>query len=92
VRIPNVGSSSRHIPAAVRDAVYVRDGGQCTFTAASGTRCESRKGLEIDHIVPVAAGGNNDASNLRLLCPAHNLRAAEHALGEHVMAPFWRRE
>ena len=92
VRTPNVGSKKRHIPAAVRDEVYVRDGAQCTFTAASGRRCESRRGLEIDHVVPVSAGGTNDLSNLRLLCPAHNLRAAERALGEHVMAPFWQQE
>jgi 5-methylcytosine-specific restriction endonuclease McrA len=89
---PNVGSKKRNIPAAVKDEVYVRDGGQCTFTGPDETRCESRKGLEIDHIVPVAAGGTNDIDNLRLLCPAHNLRAAEQALGERVMAPFWQRE
>ena len=85
-------SSSRHIPAAVRDEVYTRDGGQCAFEARDGTRCGARKGLEIDHVVPVAAGGSNHPSNLRLLCPAHNLRAAERTLGKHVMAPFWRRE
>jgi 5-methylcytosine-specific restriction endonuclease McrA len=72
--------------------VYVRDGGQCTFTGANETRCESRKGLEIDHIVPIAAGGTHEPSNLRLLCPAHNLRAAERTLGKHIMAPFWQRE
>ena len=86
------GGSARHIPAAVRDEVYVRDGGQCTFKATSGKRCESRKGLEIDHIVPVSAGGTNEISNLRLLCPAHNLREGERTLGERLMAPFWRRE
>ncbi|HEX6792116.1 MAG TPA: HNH endonuclease signature motif containing protein [Candidatus Krumholzibacteria bacterium] len=92
VHTPTSGSRSRHIPAAVRDEVYTRDGGQCTFEGADGTRCEARKGLEIDHIRPIAAGGTNDPSNLRLLCPAHNLRAAEKALGEHIMAPFWQRE
>jgi 5-methylcytosine-specific restriction endonuclease McrA len=91
-RTTNVGSSKRHIAAAVRDEVYVRDGGQCTFTGPDETRCESRKGLEVDHVIPVAAGGTNDIGNLRLLCPAHNLRAAEQTLGEHVMKPFWRQE
>ena len=92
VRTSNVGSRSRHIPAAVRDEVHVRDGGQCAFKATSGKRCESRKGLEIDHIVPVSAGGTNELSNLRLLCPAHNLREGERTLGERIMAPFWQQE
>ena len=92
VRTPNVGSRKRHIAAAVRDEVYVRDGGQCAFTGPDETRCESRKGLEIDHIIPIAMGGTNEIDNLRLLCPAHNLRAAEHMLGERVMAQFWREE
>ena len=82
-------TNAREIPAAVRDAVFVRDGGRCTFTSSDGTRCESRKSLEVDHIRPVAAGGTNQLSNLRLLCAAHNLRAAEVALGRDVMAPFW---
>jgi 5-methylcytosine-specific restriction endonuclease McrA len=82
----------RSVSAAVRDEVYVRDGGQCTFMASDGTRCESRKGLEIDHVLPVAAGGTSKTSNLRLLCAAHNLRAAELTLGAPVMAAYWARE
>ncbi len=92
VHTPTDGSARRHIPAAVRDDVYTRDDGRCAYTARDGTRCESRKGLEIDHIVPVAAGGINDPANLRLLCAAHNLRAAERALGADVMRSFWRQE
>lgn len=92
VRTPTGGSARQHIPAAVRDEVYVRDGGQCSFVGVNQTRCESRKGLEIDHIVPIAAGGTNDPSNLRLLCPAHNLQEAERVLGNQVMMGFWKQE
>ncbi len=96
VHTPTGGSKntlpSRHVPAAARDEVFVRDGGQCAFVTGNGTRCGSRRGLEIDHIRPFAAGGTHELSNLRLLCAAHNLRAAERTLGEHVMAPFWQRE
>ncbi len=81
---------SRHIPDEVRDEVCVRDGGQCSFVAADGTRCRSRRGLQLDHIRPYAVGGTHAPSNLRLLCGAHNRRAAEHALGAHVMQPYWR--
>ena len=82
----------RHIPDDVRDAVYVRGGGQCTFVARDGTRCGSKHALQVDHIRPFAAGGTHDPDNLRLLCAAHNRLAAEQTLGKHVMRPFWRRE
>jgi 5-methylcytosine-specific restriction endonuclease McrA len=83
---------SRHIPDDVRDEVIARDQGQCAFIAANGTRCQCRKGLQIDHVRPYAAGGRHDPSNLRLLCGAHNRLAAERTLGKHVMQPFWRRQ
>ena len=83
---------SRHIPNDVRDEVFTRDGGQCAYVARDGTRCQCRKGLQVDHITPFAAGGTHDPLNLRLLCGAHNRRAAEHTLGAHVMQRFWRRQ
>jgi 5-methylcytosine-specific restriction endonuclease McrA len=85
-------TESRHIPDEVRDEVFVRGGGKCSFVAADGTRCQCKKGLQIDHMVPFAAGGTHDPSNLRLLCGAHNRLAAERTLGKHVMQPFWRRQ
>lgn len=64
----------------VRSAVYRRDGGRCTYVSQEGRRCEARRGLEYDHIVPWAKGGvSDDPSNIRLLCRAHNQRAAEAA-------------
>ncbi|HEU4365336.1 MAG TPA: HNH endonuclease signature motif containing protein [Candidatus Krumholzibacteria bacterium] len=83
---------SRHVAAEVRDAVFIRDGGRCTYVARDGTSCGSMHALEIDHIRPFAAGGAHDLSNLRLLCAAHNRLAAERALGKHVMAGYWRRD
>jgi 5-methylcytosine-specific restriction endonuclease McrA len=83
---------SRHIPAAVRDEVFVRDGGECSFTARDGTQCRSTRSLQIDHIRPFAAGGTHDPANLRLLCAAHNRHAAEKTLGSTLMSRFWRRE
>jgi 5-methylcytosine-specific restriction endonuclease McrA len=77
---------TRHIPAAVRAEVFVRDNCQCTFSAPDGTRCCETRGLEIDHIVPFAVGGSNEAENLRLLCPAHNKLMAERAFGKEKIA------
>lgn len=83
-------TQSRHVPDDVRDAVYARDGGKCTFTANDGTRCESKRGVQLDHIVPYSAGGTHEPSNLRLLCAAHNRRAAELKLGTHVTGRYWQ--
>ena len=72
---------SRHIPAAVRDAVFVRDKGRCTYTGPDGKRCESMHNLQVDHIVPFARGGTATLRNLRLLCGKHNRLNAERVFG-----------
>jgi hypothetical protein len=71
----------RHIPAEVKRAVWVRDGGKCQWPASGGV-CGSKTRLEIDHVVPVARGGASTIDNLRLLCSAHNLLAARQAFGD----------
>jgi hypothetical protein len=74
-----------YVPRAVRRAVFERDGERCTFVDASGRRCESRTLLELDHGVPRARGGPDDARNLSVKCRAHNRLAAEEHFGrEHV--------
>jgi 5-methylcytosine-specific restriction endonuclease McrA len=86
----NDATQSRHVPDAVRDEVFVRDHGQCAFVGSDGNHCESRTGLQVDHIRPFALGGGHDTSNLRLLCAAHNRRAAEKTMGAAVMSGYWR--
>jgi hypothetical protein len=88
-RAPQKASEApRAIPRAVRDAVWARDGGRCVFLIG-GRRCDTRRGLELDHILPVAAGGTGDASNLRLLCRAHNDSERRRVLGEGTLSlPF----
>ncbi len=71
----------RHIPAATKDRVYIRDHGRCTFTGRNGRRCASTRALQIDHIKPVAWGGKGTKENLRLLCAYHNRLEAERLLG-----------
>jgi 5-methylcytosine-specific restriction endonuclease McrA len=64
---------NRKVSAALRDAVWTRDGGRCTFVAPDGGRCPATDRLELDHIKPYALGGaSDDAANLRLLCRTHN--------------------
>ena len=77
---------AREIPAAVRRAVFERDGEQCTFLCESGARCPQRGHLELDHVEPRALGGTNTAENLRVRCRAHNRLAAEEVFGKTHIA------
>jgi hypothetical protein len=47
----------------------------------TGEKCGSKYALQIDHVVPVALGGNDDVENLQLLCRAHNSRRAIKTFG-----------
>ena len=75
----------RHVPAAVVREVCLRDEGRCTFVSGQGERCESRDFLELDHVTPVARGGQSTAANVRLRCRTHNQHAAEQAFGAGFM-------
>ena len=83
---------TRYIPRSVRDEVFERDGGRCTFVGPNGKRCESRWNLHIDHIIPYAKGGRNSPDNLRLLCARHNRLEADRAYGTVHMRKFHKRE
>lgn len=62
---PHGPGKGRYIPAATRRFVWKRDRGECQV-------CQTRHGLQLDHIRPFAEGGPNTPENLRLLCGAHN--------------------
>jgi 5-methylcytosine-specific restriction endonuclease McrA len=78
-------TQARRIPQPVRDEVFRRDGGRCTFVDKSGARCEATINLEVDHVRPFALGGSHEASNLRLMCPAHNRLLAERTYGKRTI-------
>jgi hypothetical protein len=73
-------SSGRYIPPDLVRQVWARDGGCCSWQTATG-RCGSKHQLEIDHILPLALGGQTVLSNLRLVCREHNRMAARQAFG-----------
>jgi hypothetical protein len=83
---------SRHIPAAVRRAVWRRDAGRCTFAGAE-RRCDETAFLEFHHLTPFAAGGEATVENIQLRCRAHNQYEAEVFFGESFIvrerAPTW---
>jgi hypothetical protein len=71
----------RHVPAAVKRAVWSRDRGRCAFIGAHG-RCKETGFLEYHHLVPFAMGGATDAANLERRCRAHNAYEATEWFGE----------
>lgn len=80
------GTRGRHIPACVKRAVWLRDGGRCAFVATGGRRCSQRAFLELHHREPYAVGGEATVANSSLRCRAHNAYEAELVFGprEHV--------
>jgi hypothetical protein len=76
----------RHVPAALRRAVFERDEGRCTYRSDSGERCRETAHLELHHLVPFARGGEHRLDNLTLRCRAHNALAAEQDFGTDFVA------
>ena len=77
---------TRHVPAAVRRAVYERDGGHGRYVDEQGRRCTARAGLEFHHRHPFAFSGDHSPANVSLLCRAHNGLLAEVDFGRDVAA------
>ena len=77
---------SRHVPAAVRRAVWARDGSQCAFVSTDGRRCQERGFLEFHHTVPYITGCDATVETIELRCRAHNLYEAELDFGPAVVA------
>jgi hypothetical protein len=78
---------SRHVPVAMKRAVWERDGSLCTFVDSRGSRCVEWRFLTLEHRTPFALGGPPTLDNLCLLCSAHNLASAREIFGAaHVEA------
>ncbi len=76
--------SSRHIPAAVKRAVWQRDQGRCAFVGRAG-RCRETAFLEFHHVAPYAAGGAATEGNIQLRCRAHNQYEAHVFFGNMLV-------
>ncbi len=72
---------SRHIPNAVKRAVWHRDGAQCAFVSEGGRRCTERAFLELHHVQPYALGGPPSLGNIALRCRRHNSYEAAVVFG-----------
>jgi len=74
-------NGSRHIPADVKRAVWIRDLGRCAFVAPHGRRCNERAFVEFHHVQPYAAGGPPTVVNIALRCKSHNQHEADVYFG-----------
>ncbi len=83
-------SKPDHLSAAVKRAVWTRDGGKCRWPLASGGVCGSTVRVEFDHVVPRSRGGPSTVDGVRLLCRYHNQYAARLAFGDAWMDRFTR--
>jgi len=81
IRLETDKHPSRHIPNAVRRAVWRRDEGQCAFVATTGRRCSERNFLEFHHIQPYALEGPATVGNISIRCRRHNAYEAELIFG-----------
>jgi hypothetical protein len=72
---------SRHIPAEVKRAVWLRDLGRCAFVSTNGRRCAERGFLEFHHVHPYAVGGEATVGNIQLRCRSHNDHEARAYFG-----------
>jgi 5-methylcytosine-specific restriction endonuclease McrA len=76
----------RHVPAAIRRAVFERDQGRCTYASDTGERCRETALLELHHSLAFAQGGAHRLDNVTLRCRAHNTLAAEQDFGRDFVA------
>ena len=85
--VRRVAHLGRTIPAHARTALEARDP-DCVVPG-----CDVRTGLEIDHIVPFAAGGTTTVDNLARLCRFHHAQKTHRGwrLGGRPGAWTWTR-
>jgi len=83
-QVVTASSKSRHIPARVKRAVWLRDGGRCAFVGKGDRRCKERGFLEFHHVRPYAVGGAATENNIQIRCRAHNAYEADLFYGPAV--------
>jgi hypothetical protein len=80
-------ADSRHVPAAVKREVFLRDLGHCAHVAVDGRRCSERAFLEFHHVKPWMARGETTTDNIQLRCRRHNGYEARRFFERPELAP-----
>jgi 5-methylcytosine-specific restriction endonuclease McrA len=86
-------TATRHISKAIKQQVWKRDQGRCTYVGSNGKRCDSDYLVQFDHYpVPYARGGPSTVDNLRLLCAKHNRLTAKKEYGNACIEKHYIKE
>lgn len=67
----------KRLTAAAKEKIFIRDKYECQY-------CGSKEDLEIDHIVPLSKGGNNEDYNLITACHKCNQLKNDKSLKEFI--------
>jgi hypothetical protein len=81
---------SRYVTAAVKRAVWARDGGCCAWKLENGGVCGSTFKLEYDHVDGFALGAGNTVDELRLACHFHQVANLRRLYGDAVTDRYVR--
>ena len=65
-------NSRQPIPAPTRRLIFRLDRSCQWVDKKTGRKCDSLFQLQLDHIKPIWAGGDNSSGNLQILCAGHN--------------------
>ena len=78
-----------YISTTLRRRIWHKANGKCQYQDAKSKRqCGSKFQLQIEHIHPVAKGGQNAEENLELICAQHNRLRAISKYGKSHMQNF----
>ncbi|MBC7370586.1 MAG: HNH endonuclease [Bdellovibrionaceae bacterium] len=68
----------KYLSVRVRRRLLENAGHCCEhIEESSEVRCDSRFQLQVDHVLPIARGGDSGPENLRILCGVHNRLVAQ---------------
>ncbi|WP_426353716.1 HNH endonuclease [Exiguobacterium sp. R-39] len=83
-----------HFPKWLTNAVFYRDKATCSICRCDlSNLIRTQNTIHIDHIVPLAVFGSNDASNFQLLCESCNTsKGARSTTTSSINTPFWNLE
>ena len=82
--LSDTGIKTRYVPEKIKQDIYKRDEGKCSYISPNGKPCGERNFLELDHVQPWALGGKSSEDNLQLLCRTHNQWRSEKTFGKFM--------